>query len=160
MWANFNSGKPCMKKLISILLLIIIFDASKAQEKYASFNHIAIEVRNLDQSTAFYSKLFHFDTIPSPWPNRRIRWFKIGEHDQLHVIEADSGEKIITAENFHFCFSVRSIAEFIIVLKNEHISYNNGYGKPNEMTMRADGVKQIYIKDPDGYLVEINDQVY
>jgi lactoylglutathione lyase len=149
-----------MKIYISLSLFILFFCSLQAQKPYAVFNHVALEVRNLDKSVAFYSTLFHLEKIPSPWPKRRIAWFKMGEHNQLHIIEADSNEHIITAENFHFCFSVHSMDEFIRLLKKKHIDYDNGYGKAYRITIRADGVKQIYVKDPDGYQVEVNDQVY
>ena len=42
-------------------------------------------------------------------------------------------------------------------LKKNNIPFENWAGEKNTYTIRVDGVKQIYFKDPDGYWVEIND---
>lgn len=42
-------------------------------------------------------------------------------------------------------------------LKELKIAYSDWPGKPNTVTVRADGVKQIYLQDPDGYWIEVND---
>jgi lactoylglutathione lyase len=149
-----------MKKTFLTLLFLATFATLKAQTHYAIFNHVALDVRHIDKSVAFYSRLFKLDSIPNPFPHLRVTWFKIGEHDQLHLIQAEPGEKILTPENLHICFSVKSIDEFISRLQKEHIAYTNGDGKANAINLRTDGVKQIYFHDPDGYLVEVNDQQY
>jgi lactoylglutathione lyase len=148
-----------MKKWLLGCLLILSISSVRAQKPYAIFNHIGIDVRNMDKSESFYRLIFQLDSIPNPWPNRKMKWFKIGDHDQLHIIQADSNEKI-TPENFHFAFSVRPLDAFITRLQQQHIPYEDGNGKASSITLRPDGVKQIYIKDPDGYTVEINDQKY
>jgi catechol 2,3-dioxygenase-like lactoylglutathione lyase family enzyme len=37
-----------------------------------------------------------------------------------------------------------------------NVDFYNWPGKKGSVTDRSDGVKQIYIKDPDGYWIEIN----
>jgi len=149
-----------LPRFFLVLLLCISLHSLKAQKSYAVFNHVAIDVRNLDKSVAFYTSLLHFQHIPSPWPKRRISWFNIGGHTQLHIIEADVNEKIIVPENLHFCFSIRSMDAFIARLKSGHIDYDDGNGNKSAINVRPDGIKQIYLRDPDGYMIEINDQVF
>jgi len=36
------------------------------------------------------------------------------------------------------------------------IAYSDWQGKPNTINARADGIKQIYLQDPDGYWIEVN----
>ncbi len=36
------------------------------------------------------------------------------------------------------------------------IAYSDWPGKPNTVNIRADGIKQIYFQDPDGYWLEVN----
>ncbi|MBD0368038.1 MAG: VOC family protein, partial [Flavisolibacter sp.] len=51
-------------------------------------NHIAITVKNLEKSASFYRNLLQLDTIPEPFKDGKHAWFRVGEHSQLHVIEA------------------------------------------------------------------------
>jgi lactoylglutathione lyase len=56
-----------------------------------------------------------------------------------------------------FCFSVTSVEDFAKRLKEADLMYEDVKGQANSVTTRADGVKQIYFKDPDGYWLEVND---
>jgi lactoylglutathione lyase len=42
-------------------------------------------------------------------------------------------------------------------LKKAGVSYEDWAGKKNSITLRVDGVHQIFFQDPDGYWIEIND---
>lgn len=119
-------------------------------------NHIALYVYNLETSTAFYRDIIQIDTIPEPFHDGRHTWFKVAEHSHLHII---SGAKEITShdKNAHLCFSVPSVDEFMTRLRRHHIPFESWQGEPDKPTVRVDGVKQIYFRDPDGYWVEIND---
>lgn len=130
-----------------------------AQKPYATFNHIAIYVKNLDKSVSFYSKLFQFDSIPDPFPERRITWFKIGEYNQLHIIQS-MRDTIIAQDTYHFCFSVADVNEFVERLSKLNIDYVGADMKTKNIVSRNDGKKQIWIKDPDGYMVEVNDDQF
>lgn len=46
---------------------------------------------------------------------------------------------------------------FIENLKAKDYPFESWGGVKGEVTNRVDGVKQIYIRDPDGYWLEIND---
>ena len=39
------------------------------------------------------------------------------------------------------------------------IPYEDWPGGQNKITIRADGIRQIYIRDPNGYWIEINDRI-
>lgn len=148
-----------MKTLIPLCLLLATVMTSFAQKKSPILNHIAIYVYNLEKSTAFYRDIVQIDTIPEPFHDGRHTWFKIGEHSQLHLI---SGAKEITThdKNSHLCFSIASMDEFIARLHANHIPFESWQGLADKPTLRVDGVKQIYFKDPEGFWVEINDDKY
>jgi lactoylglutathione lyase len=55
------------------------------------------------------------------------------------------------------CFSVPSTTTYIEKLIKKDISYYNAQGEKSRITTRIDGVKQVWIQDPDGYYIEIND---
>jgi lactoylglutathione lyase len=147
-----------MKKYMLILAIMAATTAAMAQKKPV-LNHIAFSVYNLEKATAFYRDILSIDTIPEPFHDGKHTWFKISEHGHLHLIQ--SATSITTHDkNTHLCFSVPSVEELIKVLDKHHIDYENWAGTPKTITKRVDGVKQIYMKDPDGYWVEINDDKY
>lgn len=48
----------------------------------------------------------------------------------------------------------------IKVLNKANVTYSNLQGQTKAFTLRVDGVKQIYLQDPDNYWIEINDDKY
>lgn len=143
-----------MRKLLITLLLLAAIRPLSAQKP--TLNHIALWVVNLETSTRFYQQIIGLDTIPEPFHDGKHTWFSIGPKSHLHLIQgaplADNHPK-----NTHLCFSVPSVAGFIETLKKKNIPFENWAGEKNAVTLRADGVKQIYFKDPDGYWIEMND---
>jgi lactoylglutathione lyase len=124
----------------------------------AHFNHIALYVADLKKSAAFYGDVIQAEIIPDPFQDNRHVWFKIGEHNQLHliagVVPPDSGR------NIHFAFSVSSLDNFIAHLDEAGVRFQGGHGGKGEVRKRPDGVKQIYLQDPDGYWIEVNEDRY
>lgn len=143
-----------MRKYLFALLLLAV--AGQVQAQKPMLNHIALWVVDLKTSTHFYLQIIGLDTIPEPFHDGKHTWFSIGPKSHLHLIQgaplADDHPK-----NTHLCFSVPSVTDFIKTLEKNKISYENWVGEPNAVTNRADGVKQLYFKDPDGYWIEVND---
>ena len=46
--------------------------------------------------------------------------------------------------------------DFIALLRNKNVPFENSKGTPDTTNTRPDGVKQIYFQDPDGYWIEVN----
>lgn len=126
-----------------------------AQKKYVLLNHIAIDVTNLKASYNFYTSVLQLDSMAEPFHDGRHKWFKIGEHSQLHLIEVKT-ETVLHYKGTHICFTVPSIEVVISELNTRHIHFENWLGKESTFTLRPDGVKQIYFQDPDGYWIEVN----
>ena len=147
-----------MKKiLVACVAAFVMVAAPKllsAQSKPV-LNHIAVYVKNLKVSTAFYSDVIGLDTIPEPFHDGKHTWFSVGDNSHLHVI---SGAKDVTThdKNAHLCFSVPSVEEMIARLNQNKIPYESWTGEKMSVTTRVDGIKQLYFVDPDGYWIEIN----
>jgi lactoylglutathione lyase len=119
-------------------------------------NHVAFYVVDLKTSTDFYSNVIGLPTIPEPFHDGRHTWYSIGPKTHLHIISG-AAEKLPKIKNAHLCFTVPSVEAFVTRLAAAGIAYENLAGTKGAVTERADGVKQIYFQDPDGYWLEIND---
>ena len=147
--------KFIINSVLACLPLIVVSVGSFAQTQKPVLNHIALSVKNLAKSTAFYSKIIQLDTIPEPFHDGKHTWFSIATRSHLHLIE-HSDPIIVPAKGTHLCFSVPSIEAFIQRLEKNNIPYSNWQGDHKAVTTRVDGVKQLYLQDPDGYWIEIN----
>lgn len=151
-----------MKKifLFTIILFSITFQKAMAQNKIenlpAVLNHIAVYVADLSKATTFYESVFNLKIIPEPFKDNRHTWFSLGSAGQLHLIQGAKGNEVFD-KNGHLCFSVPSVDDFVKKLNAKNISFEDWAGKEKGITLRVDGVKQIYFKDPDGHWLEVND---
>jgi lactoylglutathione lyase len=129
------------------------------EKKSPTFNHLALYVTDLQKSTWFYRDVLDLDTMPEPFHDGRHTWFKISEHGQLHLIGGSKKAKEHEKDT-HLCFSVPELDAVIAKLEKNNIPYENWPGESKKITRRTDGVLQIYLKDPDGYWIEINNDKY
>jgi len=143
-----------MRRTIVILIAFFAFTCVYCQKP--TFNHVAINVIDLTKSSAFYADIIGLDTMANPFHDNKHVWFVIGDNLQLHMIAGASAASKHPQDN-HLCFSVTSVETFLQKLVKAGIGYQNARGIKNEITVRPDGVKQIYFTDPDGYWIEIND---
>lgn len=142
--------------LVCIFLCLWMANTSNSQTSKATLNHIAIYVTDLKTSADFYRDIIGLDTIPEPFKDGKHAWFSIGPKSHLHIISGATG-KVDPDKNSHFCFSIESVESFTKRLVKNGIEYENWSGEKMKITVRVDGVKQIYFRDPDGYWLEIND---
>ena len=84
-----------------------------------------------------------------------IRWFSFGEGKELHLISILK-EPVTINKAVHFTLSTSNFDSFIKRLEEKHITYSDWPGVINKVTMRADGIQQVYFQDPNGYWIEVN----
>ena len=140
-------------------LLALIFSLQVNAQNKPHFNHSTVYVTDLERSTNFYRDVMMFDIIPEPFHDGRHTWFSLGNHGQLHVI---SGAKEDNPHdvNMHLALSVASIEDFMAHLDKYGVKYGNFGGDPKKVQMRPDKISQIYFQDPDGYWIEVNNDLY
>ncbi len=147
-------------KTIALILLIGLLPASKnalGQKANTGFDHIALQVSDLQKSIAFYQGFVGLDTIPEPFHDGLHKWFALSVTSQFHLIETPGSQPVIPGKHLHFCFSIPSVDNLVMRLKQAGIPFEDWPGKKQSITIRPDGVKQIYLQDPDGYWIELND---
>ena len=121
-----------------------------------TFDHYTIKVEDLDTSAAFYSKVLKLDEITNRTGKEYIRWFSLGNGGGLHVVEGET-KAIKKNVGVHLALRLADFDSFLDHLKSNDITPHNSKGKPDEITVRADGVRQVYFQDPDDYWIEVNE---
>ena len=112
-----------------------------------SIDHLNMNVKNLDESVEFYSKLFGFTTLKEqPEEDSRI----IGnEHIKLCLYETDGVDGSTGIS--HFGIHVSNFSE--IENKCKEIKIRTKYDAPLEWEKS----RSIYIYDPSGYVIELTE---
>lgn len=147
-----------MKKLILILLFIFFSKSILAQEATnisMVFNHVALSVKDVEVSADFYNHVFNLNEIVNRTKMDGIRWFSLGEDKELHLVSILKSDVTIN-KALHFALTTPTFDAFVENLEQMKIPYSSWPGEDNKITIRADGVKQIYLQDPDGYWIEVN----
>jgi catechol 2,3-dioxygenase-like lactoylglutathione lyase family enzyme len=126
-----------------------------AKDVIIGFDHYSIAVKDLESSTHFYHHILGFELMDRPNFDFPGTWLRVGKNISLHLIE-DSEMKPIEisgSRKLHFAFAV----EDIYVVRNFLTGHNIAIVKP--IKERPDGVLQMFVRDPDGYYVEFNQQL-
>lgn len=151
-----RSVLPGICVLAMFFLITDVTAQSKATQPRAVLNHTAIYVKDVKASKAFYHTIIGLDTIAEPFHDGKHAWFRIAPGVAMHIIQGAT-EKKEYYKNQHTCFSVASVDAFAAMLKKNNIPWEDRDGARLAITTRVDGVKQLWLQDPDGYWIEIND---
>ncbi len=145
-----------MKKTILLLLLLPFFGTLQAQENpNFTFNHFALSVKNLDESATFYAAVLGLQEITNKTKIEDIRWFSLGEGKELHLISFLK-DPVTINKAVHLALTTSNFDAFIKTLEAKKIPFSDWPGTANKVNIRADGIKQIYFQDPNGYWIEVN----
>jgi lactoylglutathione lyase len=153
-----------MNKVISVFVFAVatyaIGSAQETQKEISSeFNHVALHVRDLPRSTAFYRDVLGLKRIADPFNDGAHAFLQIGNSAELHLI---AGARMVPEQHIdvHMAFRVSSVEQFVDRLHEKGIAFVNARRESKRINTRPDGVKQIYFQDPDGYWIEVNNAGY
>jgi len=139
-------------------LLLILFFLSiqiNAQTFEFKIDHSSLIVNDLDTTADFYSNILKLKEIPHPDKAPGFRWFVVQGNSQLHLIYKDT-VVMKKHKSMHLCLSTPNLEHFIEHLEKNNIDYEDWPGTKGAVTLRTDGVRQIYLQDPEGYWIEVN----
>lgn len=139
--------------LLSALLFLMPMPEA-AGDVPARAEHVAIQAADLDRSAAFYREAFGLHMIPTPLANRR--WLDLGNGLALHILDGRKAPKPSNRDE-HLALHVDDLAVVTAWLDRHHRPWTNLAGDVSTMQTRFDGVRQIYVQDPDGYWLEVSD---
>lgn len=129
--------------------------AQDSSRNVAILNHQALFVMDLKKAADFYKNIIGLPQIEEPFKIGKHVWLKTGPHTSLHLILGSASKKEYY-KNHHICFSVPSLEVFIEKLTKNNLDWEDAGGKKRSVTTRPDGIRQLWLQDPDGYWLEIN----
>jgi len=147
-----------LKKILFFITIFAFANLLQAQDNTTfnfNFNHMAFSVKDLDASVAFYKNVLQLKEIENRSAIEGIRWLSLGENKELHLISIVK-ENVSVNRAVHLALTTNNFDDLVRRLEELKVPYSDWLGTPNTVNKRADGVKQIYFKDPDGYWIEIN----
>ena len=147
-----------MRKIIFIYFALSVSTFLHSQENTSfqfTFNHLALSVKDVNKSAEFYKNVLSLTEITNRTKMDGIRWFSLGEGKELHLISTVK-ENVTINKAVHLALTSPNFDSFVISLDKKKIPYSDWPGNPNKINIRADGIKQIFFQDPDGYWIEVN----
>jgi lactoylglutathione lyase len=122
-----------------------------------TLHHVSLYVRDVNASAAFYADVLGLEEIPNRVGKSHIRWFTIDGFRTFHLIGGDPERERFRAFSTHVALATRDFEAALARLEQHGVTYVSLVRQPKDITIRADGVRQVYFQDPDGHWIEIND---
>lgn len=147
-----------MSRLLALAAALLVLPAcasTDAARPAVGLDHTALHVADLEASVSFYENVFGLEEKPAPGDPTIIRWLDLGPAE-LHLIRYD-GDIPATNKAVHFAFRVTDLDAVVARVQELGIPYSDWPGVASTISVRPDGIRQIYVQDPDGYWIEVND---
>ncbi|MCB1123331.1 MAG: VOC family protein [Verrucomicrobiae bacterium] len=111
-------------------------------------NHTAIHVADVEKSVAFYRDVLQLKQIPRPNFDFAGAWFETGPDQELHLICKEAAGPYSVPLERHTAYRIPDMAA-----AKAHIdTFGLEYEGPKH---RPDGPLQLFLKDPDGHVIEL-----
>lgn len=114
----------------------------------SQFDHVAVEVADLERSAEFYRSVLGLAAIPRPAFKFPGAWFRLGEVPELHLIVGTDKEHGGDRRGNHYALRVEDTKVWEKRLRDMDMPFH-GPGQ------RPDGFFQIYVDDPGGNVIEL-----
>ena len=151
--------KKYSKKIVFVTLIFLSFKGISQEIKTTkgitilSYNHVGLAVKDLKTSVTFYRDIIGLSPLDVPDNMLAIRrWFRVAPGQELHLLLGRENPVANNDKNgAHFSLSIptNSADEIEAFLKEKNVPYHR--------QKRFDGAYQIYVTDPDGYVIELNE---
>lgn len=111
-------------------------------------HHVSINVKDVEQATAFYCGVLGLEQLPRPELGFPGAWLRAGTQE-VHLLGIDS---TAPPKEQHFAFAVADLAKVQAQLDES--------GIPCSKSMEIDGVcLQAFAHDPSGNMLEFNQRL-
>jgi catechol 2,3-dioxygenase-like lactoylglutathione lyase family enzyme len=115
----------------------------------SQINHVSINARDLDESVGFYVELLGAEPIPTPNFGLPVQWLALGR-TQLHLFERD----LEPTSHHHFGITVDDLEPVYRAAERLDALDRDAFG--NHLVELPGDVVQLYVRDPGGNLVELD----
>jgi lactoylglutathione lyase len=116
--------------------------------KIRELNHVALHVTDVAQSCEFYARVLRLEPMARPAFDFPGAWFRLGAHQELHLIGRAEERVSPPGHNNHFALQVDDIRAW-----EGHLQRTGAPFRPPKP--RPDGAQQIFLQDPDGHYIEL-----
>lgn len=111
-------------------------------------NHVALHVADVEKSSDFYERVLRLEKIKRPAFNFPGAWYRLGAHQELHLIGDREGAVNSKDRGNHYALMIDDMDAWESYFNANAIEYLPRRTRP-------DGAFQIYVTDPDGYFIEL-----
>jgi lactoylglutathione lyase len=111
-------------------------------------NHIALHVADVAVSVRFYTQILQLQPLPRPAFDFDGAWFCLGENQELHLIGGRIEAVFEGSRANHFAVEVADLDAWQVHLETQKASFRPPKARP-------DGLRQLFITDPDGHCIEL-----
>lgn len=115
----------------------------------AQINHVSISARDLQASVEFYEDLLRAEPIDTPNFGHPERWLALGE-TQLHLFEGE----LEARSHHHLGITVDDLEPVYRAAERRDAFDHETFG--HHLVELPGDVVQMYVRDPSGNLVEID----
>ena len=110
-------------------------------------NHVALYVADVERSVQFYGEIVGLTPLARPAFDFPGAWFRLGTEQELHLIGVRTEPVVSGSRSNHFALEVSDLDAW----EAHFIATKTTFRPPK---FRPDGVRQIFLQDPDGYWIE------
>jgi lactoylglutathione lyase len=155
-WHGRRTGAFQREQVIALATDCGGMRAMSGSEEMLRLDHIALLVRDLDESARFYTSIPGIREVPNPMGGTHIRWFECGGGQRFHLQAGDIAATHVEKAT-HFAFSTDNFDAVVAELRAKGLAFADFKGTPGAINLRPDGMRAVFLEDPNGYWLEIND---
>lgn len=112
-------------------------------------NHVSVNAVDLRESVSFYVDLFGAQPIPTPNFGFPVQWLAL-DRTQLHLFE----RRLQPTSHHHFAVTVDDLEPVYRAAERRDAFDRHAFG--NHLVELPGDVVQLYVRDPAGNLVEVD----
>ena len=164
--------KPILTSLISVLALGCCDVIAQTQQSPPAFNHLYLEVRNIDSSVKFYTRAFdlkvtdHFNQLEITQADStfkrsvKIVFLKFSGQDFVYELGERTDPNDTTRQGNLFQHVGVEVKDIAVALQRG-IDAGGKLGRPIRRVRTSSGleIKQAFLRGPDGELIELTEIV-
>jgi catechol 2,3-dioxygenase-like lactoylglutathione lyase family enzyme len=128
--------------------------ADDSEQPSFAFDHVALSVADVDTSVVFYEALFGMTNITDREPIDGVRWLSMQGGGEMHLLAIVDGD-VVTNQAVHLAVRTSGFDQLMSKIESMDVEYTTWLNTEPGVTVRDDGTRQIYVRDPDGYWIEV-----